>query len=216
MLDRSWRSAAPCYDQIMASDAGSRSLIAITLLAFVVYVASFLRGFGRLFFLAVCGGVALQSAMVMLVAWQSNGRRRDAALEVIARRGGRVLARPAEHPERVLELSFAGTQLTDPDLESLSGLRHLEVLDLADTSVGDEGLVHLGAVRSLRALDLSGTRVTDRGLLHLETLPRLKWIDLSATSVTEDGIERLLYLQPGIEIAGLEAFDTADDEAGGL
>jgi hypothetical protein len=186
----------------MAIDVGSRGAAAVTLLALVVYVASFLRGFGRLFFLVLCGGVALQSALVMLVAWQANGRRRDAALEVIARRGGRVLARPAAHPEQILELSFAASGLTDADVEPLAGLRHLEFLDLADTAIGDDGLAHVAAIRSLRVLDLSGTRVSDRGLLHLETLPRLKWVDLSGTRVTVDGFERLEYLQPGIEILG--------------
>ena len=192
----------------MVIDAGSRSLVAVTLLALIVYIASFLRGFGRLFFLVLCGGVALQSALVMLVAWQSSGRRRDAALEVIARRGGRVLARPSAHPDRILELSFAGTRLADSDVELLSGLPHVELLDLANTAISDGGLVHLGSIRSLRALDLSGTRVTDRGLLNLETLPRLQWVDVTATGVTTDGVDRLAYLQPGIVIIG--------DQLGGL
>ncbi|HUG89399.1 MAG TPA: hypothetical protein VML55_01110 [Planctomycetaceae bacterium] len=198
----------------MAADLRSRGVIAVTLLALVVYVASFLRGFGRLFFLALCAGVALQSVLVMLVARQSNRRRRALALDVIARRSGRVLARPATHPERILELSFAGTGLADGDLECLSGLRHLERLDLAGTAIGDAGLEHIAAIRSLRELDLSGTQVSDRGLLHLETIPRLKWVGLADTAVTADGVERLAYLQPGIEIeppAGSGWHGTLDD-----
>jgi len=186
----------------MPAETGSRSVLAVTLLALVVYAASFLRGFGRLFFLTVCAGVALQSGLVLLVTRQANRRRHDAALEVIARRGGCVLARAAEQPARILELSFAGGELSEADLECLSGLRHLERLDLAATAVGDRGLEHLGAIRSLRELDLSGTRVTDLGLLHLETLPRLKWVGLADTAVTADGLERLAYVQPGIEIEG--------------
>lgn len=189
----------------MAIDAGSRSLVAVTLLAIVVYIASFLRGFGRLFFLVLCGGVALQSALVMLVAWQANGRRRDAALEVVARKGGRVLARPVTHPDRILELSFAGSALTNADIEPLAGLPHVELLDLANTAISDDGLVHVGSMRSLRALDLSGTRVTDRGLLNLETLPRLQWVDVTATGVTADGVDRLACLQPGIVVIGDQA-----------
>lgn len=62
--------------------------------------------------------------------------------------------------------------------EHLSGLRHVEVLNIDSPNVTDEGLSHLGDLKRLQWLNLVRTRVTERGVEELRrAIPGLKKID---------------------------------------
>ena len=74
--------------------------------------------------------------------------------------------RLTDHPgiER-LDLNYF--DVTDADLENLSGLRHLRELDLSHTRINGSGLKHLAGMTELRKLNLSYTQIDGSGLEHL-------------------------------------------------
>ena len=62
--------------------------------------------------------------------------------------------------------------------ENLSGLRHVEILNINSPNVTDEGLSHLVDLKSLQRLGLVRSRVTERGVEELRrAIPGLKIID---------------------------------------
>ena len=72
-----------------------------------------------------------------------------------------------------------GTQITDPGLTHLKGLKHLCELDLGDTQITDAGLESLEGLLELKELDLSATKVTDEGVKKLQlALPNCKIVHL--------------------------------------
>jgi hypothetical protein len=62
--------------------------------------------------------------------------------------------------------------------EYLSGLRHVEILNINSPNVTDEGLSHLVDLKRLQRLCLVRSRVTERGVEELRrAIPGLKIID---------------------------------------
>jgi hypothetical protein len=62
--------------------------------------------------------------------------------------------------------------------ENLSGLRHVEILNINSPNVTDEGLSYLVDLKRLQRLNLVRTRVTERGVEELRrAIPGLKIID---------------------------------------
>jgi hypothetical protein len=126
--------------------------------------------------------------------------------------------------DRVKNVDFDGSLVTDADLVQVRGLTHLEVLDLNRTNVSDAGIVHLGGLTNLKwlrlyrtpvtdaglahmrgltnleRLNLYGTQVTNVGLVHLTGLKKLEALDLNHTHVNEDGVESLQKALPNCRI----------------
>lgn len=86
---------------------------------------------------------------------------------------------------RELDLSFE--PWSNADLQKLSRLRSLEVLNLTGTHVDSEGLDSLKLFPRLRGLSLRKLIVHDDGLIHL-TRCELEELDLSETFITDEGV----------------------------
>jgi hypothetical protein len=86
-------------------------------------------------------------------------------------------------------------QLTDPALEHVGQLSRLYDLNLAGTSVAGPGLEHLSGLTNLQTLTLQNTPVTGPGLGALRELPDLKRLDLQNTLVDDDGLAHLKLFQ---------------------
>jgi len=95
-------------------------------------------------------------------------------------------------------LDLHRTEVTDAELEHLTGLTKLETLDLSGTQVTDAGLVHLKGLTKLENLKVTGrnsnsnpSQITDAGLVHLKGLTNLKYLDLAFTQITDAGLVHL-------------------------
>jgi hypothetical protein len=81
--------------------------------------------------------------------------------------------------QRVVAVHLVSEEVDDGWIkEYLSGLRHVEILNINSPNVTDEGLSHLVDLRRLQRLSLVRTRVTERGVEELRrAIPGLKIID---------------------------------------
>ena len=131
-------------------------------------------------------------------------------LRVIESIGGRM-----RHVTGGLELSFnlGKSSIRDHDLEVISKVKRVCVLNLKGTKISDAGLAHIGRILTLRRLHLELTDVTDQGLAHLAKLQKLEYLNLYGTAVTDRGISSIsrikslthLYIwQTDISSAGIE------------
>jgi len=100
----------------------------------------------------------------------------------------------------IRQVDVRKTQITDASLEFLSTLPDLAHLDVADTPITDAGLQHLKGLAKLETLHLEGTQVTDYGLEILGTLPRLQSVDLSRTRATGECLTKLQQAMPDCQI----------------
>jgi hypothetical protein len=173
---------------------------ALAVIGLAVSLSSLLSDTLRVFLLCLGAALLVQAVPVWLVGHVVARQRRQAALELLDRVGGRVAARLAADPRRVVELNLSATGLTDADVETLSGLPDVERLDLSCTAVGDEGVEHLSRLGQLRELDLTATRLTDAGAARLTSLPLLQHVRLDQTAVTADAVEDLLRCRPGLRV----------------
>lgn len=117
--------------------------------------------------------VLLVTVACILLGWYINEIRwRNQELEVkrdVARLGGRI--RSGEMGIvffAVEDLSLAGTEVRDSDLEKLRKLRHPFRIDLSKTGISDKGLEYLKEMPSLRHLDLTQTLVSADGVSALQ------------------------------------------------
>ncbi|MCY2967153.1 MAG: hypothetical protein NT069_26535 [Planctomycetota bacterium] len=90
--------------------------------------------------------------------------------------------------------------LSDDGLESLSGMPHLEMLDLGVTDkptlgITDSGLKRLAALKGLKSLVISHNGITSAGMKSLTSLRHLEQLDLSQTHVDDKGLESLAELK---------------------
>ena len=69
---------------------------------------------------------------------------------------------------KVTLVDLSGSDVTDAELEHLSGLTRLNFLFLHDTQVTDAGLEHLNGLKNLVILYLNGTQVTPEGVKKLQ------------------------------------------------
>jgi Leucine-rich repeat (LRR) protein len=75
-------------------------------------------------------------------------------------------------------------------LEHLSGLVHLETLDLRSPYLSDEGVAQLGTLRELRSLTIAG-RLSDSALQPIAGLPNLEQLNFSGDKFTGAGLSHL-------------------------
>lgn len=175
-------------------------MLVATLAAAALYVASLLGGVARLMFTVICVVLGVQAALVMIVGGALRRLKRERAMQRIGEAGGRITARLASHPDRIVEISFAGAAVNADALEPLTAIPELERLDLSGTRVGDDALEPLASLRNLSEVDLDGTAVTDRCLAVLESLPRLRRLQVARTAVTADAVAWLLEVRPDLRV----------------
>jgi hypothetical protein len=95
---------------------------------------------------------------------------------------------------------FAGSPLTDAQIECFRGLTGYRQVDLGKTQITDTGLKVVGSFVELVHLNISDTCITDLGLAHLKDLTRLISLDLRNTRVTAGGVKTLQRVLPNCRI----------------
>ncbi len=92
---------------------------------------------------------------------------------------------------KLLEISLAGTGVTDRLLQNLEGLNSLKKLALRSTEIGNLGVAQLAKLTALEELDLDGAAISDDGLAPLANLKRLRALRLSHTEMSGAGLKHL-------------------------
>jgi hypothetical protein len=92
-------------------------------------------------------------------------------------------------------------QIKDKDLEFISNLPKLRILNLDNTMITGEGFKYLNNLPSLKEINLSATRVTDANLQELKKFKTLKNIWLYKSKVTQKGVDMLQKELPGCFIS---------------
>jgi len=155
-------------------------------------------------------------------AWASAGAKPKAdgdqdPMVVQYRRAGLELGQNAEGQIQVITTPQP-LLVTDEDLKLVTGLQHLEVLDLRGTQISDEALFHLTDLPKLTQLYLGGAlitdseqalfraRYTDRATEPIQDLISLKVLSLARTDIGDQGIRRL------VELKDLEALFLIDTQ----
>ena len=133
-----------------------------------------------------------------VTVWAPTGDE-DAAAEVLAKLGGRVL-RDSLHANRITGVELHFTHFSDAGLKELKEFKNLKSLDLRGTHVTDAGLMELTEFKNLHTLDLSFTRVGDAGLRELRELKNLQKLGLDDTPVTDAGLKELKGLKNLVEL----------------
>ncbi len=119
-----------------------------------------------------------------------------AIAEWVLRKGGRVkphgheeVGKIADLPDRTLlvqAVSFYDMKhITEADLLPLTGLAHLQLLNLSRTSVTDGVASVLSRLRTLRHVYLNYTAVSDQTLEALATLPSVQTVSLKGTGLSD-------------------------------
>lgn len=86
-------------------------------------------------------------------------------------------------------------ELTDSTLAEIGKLKELRSLHLDHANVTAEGVKHLSGLPHLEALDLNVTRVGDEALAHLAKLENLTSLALRGTKVTAEGVEQIVAFE---------------------
>lgn len=140
------------------------------------------------------------------------------------------------------ELKAENTVVSDRGLQSLAGLRRLEILEieggqltneclavvkeldalnwlrLEDVAIESDGLRSISKLPQIQTLHLPKTSVDDRALAHIGTLTNLQWLDLSDTNVTGTSLHELEFLKDldWISLSGTAVDDIALEHLGKL
>ena len=83
------------------------------------------------------------------------------------------------------------TEITDDDLDVLSGFPELRKIRLDFQPITDSGLRKLGSLQEIRCICLYDTKITDEGLASLGNLTKLEEIDIGATNASVTGLADL-------------------------
>lgn len=148
--------------------------------------------------------VVLLIGGAMLSMWWPYHCNQSAMAEV-EKHGGKtetVIIRPFWVPDvvhndklalfkKVKMISLNDTDVSDAELEHLTGLSNLEFLRLDNTQVGDEGLEYLGGLTKIQRLWLDNTQVGDAGVEQLRAMTQLEYLGLDNTHVGDAGLEHL-------------------------
>lgn len=115
-------------------------------------------------------------------------------------------------------IDLSGCAVTDRDLECLSGMTRITLVDLTNTHIGDDGLEKLSDLPNLKKLLLEGTKVTDAGLAHLIGSTRPQILVLKDTQVTDAGLVRLGQMKwlACLDLGGTSVTDAGLEQLNGL
>ncbi len=126
----------------------------------------------------------------------------------------------------VVAVNLRGSWVSDVDLLNLSGLPHLERLDLSHTRITDDGMLLLKTApkisdlnlyyvelitdqgmaaikdwKHLKRLNVRGTRISDGTLEIVSHLTQLEALDIANTPITDNGLDHLIELTRLQELA---------------
>lgn len=93
--------------------------------------------------------------------------------------------------DRLIDVDLDGKPVTDADLDNLTPLTDLKILNLSGSRITDDGLAKLAPLKRIKFLYLFKTDITDAGLEHLKELPRLEVLCLDQTLITDAGLKSL-------------------------
>jgi internalin A len=133
--------------------------------------------------------------LLLLVPVVRADEAEDKAVAFVEKLGGKVERDDKKAGKPVVGASLIGTKVGDADLTELSGLQHLQTLDLGSTDVADAGLKWLAGLQQLKELYLNITKVSDAGLKELASLKQLEYLRLSDTKIGDSGLKALAGLQ---------------------
>ena len=91
--------------------------------------------------------------------------------------------------------------LTEPGLDAVATLKNLRHLRLNGTGVFARGLEKLSGLVHLERLDLQGcSRIADDAAPVLTAFPELRFVDLTSTAITEKGIAAIRRARPECKV----------------
>ncbi len=114
-------------------------------------------------------------------------------------------------PEKMRDLDFHGSPISDQGLCSIAACKNLEYLGLWDAPISDGGLAELTTCTRLRRLDLYGTSVTEAGLANVASLPELESLQLTDSRISDGCLPFLLSMPKLMDVSvgdGLVSFST--------
>ena len=135
----------------------------------------------------------------------------DEVVEAVQKLGGGVLRDEKRADQAVLSVSLSGGFVKDADVEILTRLKRVRLLDLDACDVTDAGMASVGKLTSLYSLSLRMTRVGDDGLKALAPLKRLTTLNLDSTAGTDAGMKSVGSLK---ELRQLDLGRTAVTDVG--
>jgi len=129
----------------------------------------------------------------------------EESAEIIETAIGQQLSKPTSELtetdwQKVTELKFTFTKISDASLKEVAKLDQLKMLWLDNSLITDEGLKEVAKLEQLTHLGLAGTYVTDAGIKDLAKLKNLSSIRLGRTNVTIDGVAALRRALPDCDI----------------
>ena len=105
------------------------------------------------------------------------------------------------------------TNVTGSSIESLSGLEHLEVINLFASQLTDEGLAKFSSFKNLKRLYVADTEVTESAVKKLRELsPRLKVSYLNAKKVIAAFKEKDVALVKKLEALGIKSLSKTPND----
>jgi len=121
----------------------------------------------------------------------------DNAVKFVEKLGG-TIQRDTKSKAKVKPVTgvfLSKSEITDKGLQTLGGIKTLEVLDLGNASkVTDAGMKQIAALKTVTDLRLEKVGLTDAGLKDLAALDLVN-LDLNGTSVTDAGVKELAGLK---------------------
>ena len=176
--------------------------------------------------------LAMTAVCLVFAAWSilvDPYRKQPRALAVVTRLQGESQITPAKGPRwqawlvtatlgeksfvRVTGVDLSGRNVDDAALQSLSGLKFLESLNLERTQITDASADVLLSFPQLSELSLRFTRVGDPTAARLGQLPQLEKLYLTSTQLSDaaapnlaklDGLKELYIRWTRISDAGAE------------
>ena len=113
--------------------------------------------------------------------------------------------------QNLTELNLRFNIITPQNLQSISRLQKLTMLDLNGTHIESEALAKLKALKNLRTLIVSDNEQIDNdAMLIISEMRQLQWLDISNTQVTSKGLRPLSKL-PNLRILSLKRLSFVDD-----
>ena len=126
----------------------------------------------------------------------------------------RIATNTRHENDAMIEVDFRGTEVTDNDLDALTGFSHLRSVILMGTAISDKGLQTLGKISTLQNLDLRECNISNNGLASLTSLSNLKALKLSgingACSVDDDGMVHIANLK-NLKVLGVDSLVVSED-----
>ena len=107
--------------------------------------------------------------------------------ELLISRGWAKLNRRGQ----ITTLNLANMNLHDEDLQFLTDLPLLEILDLRKNNLTNDGMLSLTSLTQLRRLKLDENPINDMGIVHLAPIEKLSGLSVKKTDVTLSGLHDL-------------------------